>query len=139
VVIPSEPPAPRRSSNRAASFRYAFAGWAALLLNEPNTRIHAAFTAAALVLGVWLRLDPGSWALVLLVTGMVWMAELFNTAVEAAVDVASPEVHPVAKLGKDAAAGAVLAAAVTAVGVGLLVFGPPLVERLWPLAEGLFD
>jgi diacylglycerol kinase len=138
VVTPSEPPVPRRSPNRAASFRYAFAGWAALLLNEPNARIHAAFTAAAVVLGIWLRLDPGSWALVLIVTGMVWMAELFNTAVEAAVDLASAEVHPLARLSKDASAGAVLAAAVTAAGVGLLVFGPPLVERLWPLAQGLF-
>lgn len=133
------PPAPQRSPDHAASFRFALAGWAALLRNEPNARIHAAFTVAALVLGVWLRLDARSWASVVLVIGMVWTAELFNTAVEAIVDLASPEAHSLARLGKDMAAGAVLTAAVTAVGVGLLVFGPPLVERLRPLAQGLFD
>lgn len=137
--MPAEPSPPHRSPNRAASFRYAFAGWVALLLNEPNARIHAAFSAAAILLGVWLRLNLLSWALVLLVMGMVWMAELFNTALEALVDLASPEIHPLARLSKDVAAGAVLVAALTAVGVGLLVYGPPLVGRLWPLAQGLLD
>ena len=58
------------------------------------------------------------------------MAEFINAAIEAAVNVASPEFHPMAKVGKDVAAAAVLLGAVSSAVIGLLIFGPPLLERL---------
>jgi diacylglycerol kinase len=57
---------------------------------------------------------------------MVWAAEFFNTSIEAVVDLASPAHHPLAKVGKDVGAAAVLIAALAAIGVGLLILGPPL-------------
>ena len=64
--------------------------------------------------------------MLLLTIAMVWAAEFFNTAIEAVVDLASPVQHPLAKVGKDVGAAAVLIAALASVGVGLLILGPPL-------------
>jgi diacylglycerol kinase len=61
---------------------------------------------------------------------LVWAAELFNTALEAAIDLASPNLHPLAKAGKDAAAGAVLVTAIGAILTGLLIIGPPLWDKI---------
>jgi len=83
-------------SDRLASFRYAFAGWAAVLRTQPNARIHAALTAAAFGLAAWLRPARAEWALLALTVGLVWVAECVNTAVEAAADLASPGRHPLA-------------------------------------------
>jgi diacylglycerol kinase len=64
---------------------------------------------------------------------MVFTAEFLNTAIEAVVDLASPQKHPLAKVGKDVGAAAVLIAALAAILVGLLILGPPLWARLAPL------
>lgn len=122
-----------RSPSRAASFRNAFDGFAALMAGEPNARVHAAFTVGVMLLAAWLRLSALSWALLILAIGQVWVAEMINTALEATIDLASPALHPLARLGKDVAAAAVLASALTAVGVGLFVLGPPLWARIAPL------
>jgi diacylglycerol kinase len=122
----------RRSRGRVESFRYAFAGWWYMLRTQRNAWVHATFTAAVVIVGVWLGLDRVEWAIIALTIGAVWMAEFVNTALEALVDLASPDVHPLAKVGKDVAAAAVLVAALTSVAVGLLILGPPLWARLTP-------
>jgi len=125
---------PRRPSpSRVASFRYAFSGIGYLLRTQPNARIHAAITLAVLILGAWLNLTCMAWAMLMLATGLVWMAESFNTALEAVVDLASPHLHPLAQIGKDVSAAAVLITAITAIIVGALVLGPPLYARLLPV------
>jgi diacylglycerol kinase len=86
---------------------------------------------AVTALGLWLGLGRLEWAVIVLAVGLVWMAEFVNTALEAVVDLASPDLHPLAKIGKDVAAAAVLVGAITAVVVGLLVLGPPLWLRLF--------
>jgi diacylglycerol kinase len=67
---------------------------------------------------------------------MVFTAEFINTAIEAVVDLASPVQHPLAKVGKDVGAGAVLIAALAAALVGLLILGPPLWARLVSMFSG---
>lgn len=121
---------PRRSRNRLDSFRYAFAGLFYMLRTQRNAWIHAAATVSVIALGLWLRLSPHDWAILALTIGLVWVAEFFNTALEAVVDLASPDIHPLARVGKDVAAAAVLVAAMTSVVVGLLILGPPLWNRL---------
>ena len=101
-----------------------------MLRSQPNTWLHAAITAAVFLLGWWLELPRPDWVAILITTMVVWTAEFFNTALEAAVDLASPEEHPLAKVAKDVGAAAVLIAAIGAVLVGLLVLGPPLWARL---------
>ena len=113
------------------SFRYAFAGVGYLLRTQRNARIHVLFGTLACVLGAWLRIGRVEWALIAFTIALVIILEGLNTAVEAAIDLASPQVHPLAKAAKDLAAGMVLVAAIASVAVGLLVLGPPLWTRLF--------
>jgi len=118
------------SANRWASLRYAIAGWLYMLRYQKNTRIQAVATLTVVIFGLWLGITPVEWAILVLTITMVWMAEFINAAIEAAVNLASPEIHPMAKVGKDVAAAAVLLGATASVLVGLLIFGPPLLARL---------
>lgn len=120
----------RRARSRIASFGHAAAGWWYVLRTQRNAWIHAAASLAVLALAAWLGLPAKDWALLIGAIALVWMAEFLNTALEAVVDLASPEVHPLGRVGKDVGAAAVLIAAAAAAVVGLLVLGPPLVERL---------
>lgn len=122
-------------SSRIRSFGYAFRGWWHVIQTQQNAWIHSIVTIAVVIVGVWLKLPARDWAVLLLTIAMVWAAEFFNTAIEAVVDLASPMHHPLAKVGKDVGAAAVLIAALAAVGVGLLILGPPLWERLAPLLQ----
>lgn len=112
------------------SFQHAFAGLWQALGTQRNARIHLAIAIIVLFLGLALRLNTTSWAIIALAMGLVFLAELFNTALEATIDLVVEEYHPQAKLAKDVAAGAVLVSAMVAVVVGLLVLGPPLLARL---------
>jgi diacylglycerol kinase len=120
---------PQVSPNRWASFQYALAGWGYMLRYQKNIRIQAVATIAVVLLGLWLGINPLEWAVLVLTISLEWMAEFINAAIEAAINVASPEYHPMARVGKDVAAAAVLLGAVASVLVGLLILGPPLLAR----------
>jgi len=132
----AQPASPPRNAGLIASLGHGFNGWRILIAGTPNARIHAAIAIAALAMGLWLEINLTEWAIIGLTMGMVFTAECFNTALETAVDLASPEVHPLAKIAKDVSAGGVLFAATASVAVGLLVFGPPLWARLSPIIWG---
>jgi diacylglycerol kinase len=117
-----------RKINRLESFQYAFAGIWYTLKTQRNAQIHLAIAALILMLGLWLRLTLLEWAVLALTTGFVFTAEMINTVAETAMDYATTEFHPQVKIVKDVAAGAVLIAAITAVIVGLLILGPPLLR-----------
>lgn len=119
--------------SRIASFRCAFHGWWYVIRTQKNAWIHALASVCVLILGLWLALPARDWAALIVVIGMVWSAEFFNTSIEAVVDLASPVHHPLAKVGKDVGAAAVLIAAGAAVLVGLLILGPPLWEKMLAL------
>jgi diacylglycerol kinase len=111
---------------RAYSFGHAFRGWWYVIRTQRNAWIHAVISTAVILTAFWVHLDLQDWAILLLTIVLVWTAEFINTALEAVVDLASPEQHPLAKVGKDVGAAAVLIAALTSILVGLLVLGPPL-------------
>ena len=117
-------------SSRAASFRHAFRGWHHVFRTQKNAWIHSAIAAVVFILGLWLRLPARDWAVIILTTAVVFAAEFMNTAIEAVVDLASPDTHPLAKIGKDVGAAAVLVAALAAIIIGLLILGPPLWTKL---------
>jgi diacylglycerol kinase len=81
-------------------------------------------------MGIWLGLDRFDWALITIAICFVWLAEIINTALEAITDLASPEQHPLARVGKDVGAGAVLLASITAIILGLLILLPPFLTKL---------
>lgn len=112
------------------SFGHAFAGVWHALCTQQNMRIHVIATLAVIVLGTYLGLEATQWAVLTLTIGLVLAAEMFNTVAEAAMDAATTEYHPLIKIAKDVAAGAVLIAAIVAVIVGLLILGPPLWQRI---------
>ncbi len=115
---------------RVRSFKPAIDGWLYVLRSQQNAWIHAAISVIAIGLSLWLDIKAIEWAIILLTMGMVWMAEFLNTALEAIVDLASPETHPLAKIGKDIGAAAVLISALTALLVGLIIFTPHIIDRL---------
>jgi len=118
--------------SRAHSFRHAFHGWWFVLRTQRNAWIHAVITTLVVLVALWLGLPLRDWAVLFLTIAMVWTAEFINTALEAVVDLASPQQHPLAKVGKDVGAAAVLLASLSAILVGLLILGPPLLEKILP-------
>ncbi|HOS80084.1 MAG TPA: diacylglycerol kinase family protein [Anaerolineae bacterium] len=121
---------PKPHFSLLASFRFAGAGLWDVLRTERNFRIHLGVAVAVIAMGLWLGVSRQEWIGLLLCIGFVLLAEIFNTGAELLVDLASPTYHPLAKRVKDLAAGAVLLAAIIAVIVGLLLLGPPLLQRL---------
>lgn len=117
-------------SRRRASFRYAFAGLAHVLRTQPNAWIHGAAAVAAALACLWLDLSLAECGLVLVTIALVVTTEIVNTAIEAAVDLAAPEPHPLAQTAKDCAAAAVLVTAGMAVVMGVLLFAPKIWDRL---------
>ncbi len=115
---------------RRNSFRYAFAGFLFVLKTQKIAWLHLAATAIVIFFSFWLGIGRIEWVAILLVIGLVWMAEFMNTALEVIVDLASPEKHPLAKVGKDVGAASVLIAAILAVIIGVIVLWQPLIEKL---------
>jgi diacylglycerol kinase (ATP) len=120
----------QRSRSRLQSFRHAFSGLWYVLRTQRNAWIHATITIAIIILGSWLGLERYDWTIIMIAICFVWLAEIINTALEAITDLASPEQHPLARVGKDVGAGAVLLASITAITLGLLILLPPLLEKL---------
>lgn len=89
-------------------------------------RFHLAAALVVIVVAAWLEVDAHDWLWLFAAITGVWVSELLNTAIERAVDLTSLEVHPLAKIAKDTAAGAVLVAALFAIAVGSIVLGPSL-------------
>ena len=118
------PPSVHRVANHPfwKSFHYAFAGILYATRTQRNMRVHLAAGALVLFATLFLRLERSYVAILVIVIVVVLAAELFNTAIEAVVDLMTVAHHPLAKIAKDAAAGAVLVVSMGALIVGYLVF-----------------
>jgi len=118
------------SPNRVQSLGYAIAGWLYMLRHQKNTRIQVIASIGIMVVALWLGITLTEWAILILTITIVWMAEFINAAVEATVNLSTSEYHPMAKVAKDVASAAVLLGAVASALIGLLILGPPLLEKL---------
>lgn len=112
----------------ARSLSFALRGIAFGLRTEPHLRAHLVIAALVVAAGFWLGITPQQWTVIALCTALVVACELINTAVERAVDLVTPDYHPLAEAAKNAAAGAVLVAVAGAVVCGLIILGPALWE-----------
>ena len=119
-----------RSQSLASAFHCAGRGIVHTLVTQRNMQVQAAVAAAVVLAGLALRLDGSEWVAVVLCITLVVVTELLNTALEAAVNLASPEYHDWARQAKDAAAGASLVASAGSVVVGLIIFVPRLLAVL---------
>jgi diacylglycerol kinase len=112
------------------SFRASWAGVVHVLRTERNARIEFAIAAAVVGVAAWVRLSPLEWAIIVLVIAAVTAGEIANTALEEVVNLLAPEYHHAAKIAKDASAGAVLILSAAAAIIGLIILGPPLLNRI---------
>lgn len=128
-------PLDRRTSSLVSAFKYAFAGLGYLVRTQRNAQIHCFIGVCAVTLGVLLGLERWEWLALVITVAMVLAAEGVNTAIEAAVDVATNRYHPLARVAKDVGAGSVLVCAIMSVLVGCIIFIP----HLWPILVAILD
>lgn len=114
---------------RRRSLLAALAGVHYTFRTQPNVWIELTAVAVVTATGLWFGIAGIEWALLVLTFGAILALEAMNTAVETVVDLVSPRYNPLAKIAKDTAAGALLLAVISSVGVAAFIFGP----RLWAL------
>lgn len=112
------------------SFGYAFEGIFAGIKKERNMKIHCLAIVAVTIAGIVLQISAVKWCICLILFGLIMALELVNTAIEAVVDLTTEERKPLAKLAKDAAAGAVLIAAIMAAIAGCIIFIPEILSYM---------
>jgi diacylglycerol kinase len=115
---------------RLESFRFALSGFRSLFKNEHNSRIHILAATVAAALGIILKLNLPEWSALIIVIGMVFIAELFNSSLESLADRVDPELNELIRRAKDYSAAAVLTAAIVAIIVGSLIFIPKLLNLI---------
>ena len=117
---------PFQFTGRIRSFRYAIAGIIRMVRCQHNAWIHAIATGVVIAAGFFFRLSGSEWCWIVLAASTVWTAEALNTAFEFLADATSPNFHPVVRVAKDVAAGAVLITAVASSVIGAIIFWPHL-------------
>jgi diacylglycerol kinase (ATP) len=129
----------RRSLNLIDSFNFAIEGLIHVLRTHRNMRIHFAIAIGVMVGAVWAGVNRFELIALLISIAFVLVAEMINSAIEQAIDVATTSFDPLAKLAKDIAAGAVLIASVNAIAVGYLVFSHAIGQSAGSVLERLRD
>lgn len=113
-------------SERLRSFRHAFSGIKLVLEYEHNARIHLVILIIVVITGFLTRISSGDWIAILVASGLVFISECFNTAVENLADIITVKQDENIRRAKDVAAAGVLLAAVFSVIIGLIIFIPAL-------------
>ena len=114
--------------SRLGSFRFAFRGLWSLLKNEHNSRIHIIAAIFAIITGIILKIDTFEWALLTILIGIVFLAELLNSSLEALADFVKPEHNEQIRKVKDFSAAAVLVSALISIIAGGLIFIPRILN-----------
>ena len=112
------------------SFAYAVSGIISAFKTEQNLLFDVVIAILTIILGILLKLSAIEISIVLLAIGLVIAMELINTSIEYVVDMAMPEIHPLAKLSKDIASGAVLISVIIALVVGLIIYLPKIMASI---------
>ena len=110
------------------SFKAAFEGISSTYKKEQNIKIHTIISMIVILGGIIFKINYIEWLVCLVLIGFVLMAEFFNTAIEYVVDLASPNIHPLAKAAKDTASAGVLMMAIISAIIGLVIFLPKLID-----------
>ena len=109
------------------SFKYAFSGIFKAYKSEQNLLVHTIVAIIVLIGGYLLKINRLEFCIIILVIGFILSLELVNTAIEYTVDMAMPNIHPLAKIAKDVASGAVLIASFIAIIIGVIIFLPKII------------
>ena len=117
----------KKNKNIISSFKYGFLGLFEAIKRERNIKIALVLIVLGSIISCFLNLSMIEWIIVILMSVIVVSLEMMNTALEAVVDMAMPNIHPLAKLAKDTAAGAVVLSVVVAFIVGVIIYLPKLI------------
>ena len=112
------------------SIKYAFDGLLHVVKTQNNARFHLLATIIVIGVSLWLKINKTEWCVMLIAIALVWIAECFNTTLESFFDLVNPDPHPLVKNGKDSGAAAVLIAAFLSIALGIIVLGPPLIQKI---------
>ena len=110
------------------SIGYALEGIKFSFIEGRNFKIQIGFAILASLLGFVLKISNAEWLAIILIIAIVLILELVNTAIETVVDMVSLKFHPLAKITKDCAAGAVLIASIASIFIGIIIFLPKLIS-----------
>jgi len=114
--------------SRLGSFKFAFNGLRSLIKKAHNSRIHLFAATAAVAMGIFFKISLFNWSLLVIVTGIVFMAELFNSSLEELSDIIDPQLNEKIRNAKDYAAAAVLITAVISLITGGIIFIPEILD-----------
>lgn len=114
--------------SRLKSFEYAFNGLKILFRGEPNILIHLMASIVVIIFGFYFEINKMEWLAIITAIGLVWISEIFNTAIEYVCDGITTEIHPLIKKVKNVAAAGVLVAAILAVIIGGIIFIPKILS-----------
>lgn len=117
----------KKNKNILESFKYGFLGLFETIKRERNIKIAFFLIILGSIISWFLELSMMEWVVVILMSVIVVSLEMMNTAIEAVVDMVMPNIHPLAKLAKDTAAGAVVLSVVVAFIIGLIIYLPKLI------------
>lgn len=120
----------KRNVNFRTALGNAIAGLKYMLRTQRNARIHLAATVIVIAVGFWLELSITDWILIVIAIGLVWVAEMFNTALECFFDLVEPKENKIVRAGKDTSAAAVFLTSLLSALIGILVFGPLVLQKL---------
>lgn len=109
------------------SFGYAGRGIFSAFKTEQNLTVHLIATIIAIVAGVYFKISTVEWCIIVLTIALVIGLEMVNTAIEYTIDMAMPNIHPLAKIAKDVASGAVLVSAIASLVIAGLIFVPKII------------
>lgn len=115
-------PSDTHRSSIIKAFGYALEGLLYTIRTQRNMKVHLVVGTLAIIACAALQLSPVEWAIILVLIGLVLMTEMLNTAIEAIIDLSSPEYHKLAKIAKDVGAGTVLVFSILAVAAGLIIY-----------------
>ena len=115
-------------AGRLKSFGDALRGIASLLRYEHNARIHLAILLTVIVAGILLGISLNDWMAILLASGLVFISECFNTAIENLADLITESHNEYIRRAKDVAAAGVMLSAIISVAVGLIIFVPAVLK-----------
>ena len=121
----------KHNVDRFSSGKYAVAGLLYLFRREASIQLLTIFSLIGITIAIWLRISLIEFVLFFISLGMVWITEAVNTAIESVVDLASPQIHPLAKVAKDVASAATFISVCISSVVTILLIFPPLFERLF--------
>lgn len=115
-----------KKPKNSIGFGYAWNGLMELWRTETNFKIHCAACIVVIIISFLLRLSAVEWTIVFIAIGIVFITEIFNTTVERMIDYIKPNIHPLAGVIKDIAAGGVFIAAIMSAIIGFLIFLPKI-------------